>query len=298
MKSDGISDVADNDKGGADLPIPIRRGESEQWAVVLKKLLDEREAQIADLRSKVEYLEQNSAEQHALRQQSEQALTLTRRRLTSLLDENAERKEQAEEARQTLQELAASAERVGALEAQLSELLSLKRELETRVADLDEWTFKLAADRRTAEDAQRKMQSALNLQKKAQEVAKAEIGALKADISRLKDQSKESEGRRDEAYCEIAAITRLLKASETLSGQLTDRMEWLARVASIAAGHSRRWHRLLPAVVSRRMVFRRLAAARLFDADAYLARYPDVRQAKEDPLRHYILHGMTEGRQI
>ena len=34
----------------------------------------------------------------------------------------------------------------------------------------------------------------------------------------------------------------------------------------------------------------------LFDRDFYLARYPDIRAARIDPLRHYLTHGMAEGR--
>src|SRR5690606_32931534 len=35
----------------------------------------------------------------------------------------------------------------------------------------------------------------------------------------------------------------------------------------------------------------------LFDADWYLAMYPDVRRAGVDPLLHYISHGAHEGRE-
>jgi hypothetical protein len=58
------------------------------------------------------------------------------------------------------------------------------------------------------------------------------------------------------------------------------------------------WFRLLPSFLNHRRRMRRLAAMQLFDAAAYLRRHPDVRAAGQDPLRHYILHGMAEGRQI
>src|SRR5580658_8530583 len=38
------------------------------------------------------------------------------------------------------------------------------------------------------------------------------------------------------------------------------------------------------------------AVRRLFDAAFYLERYPDVRQAGMNPLRHYLSHGAAEGR--
>jgi hypothetical protein len=40
----------------------------------------------------------------------------------------------------------------------------------------------------------------------------------------------------------------------------------------------------------------RIRRARLFDSSFYLERYPDVRRAGIDPLRHYLLHGAVEGR--
>jgi hypothetical protein len=40
----------------------------------------------------------------------------------------------------------------------------------------------------------------------------------------------------------------------------------------------------------------RIRRARLFDPAFYLERYPDVRQARIDPLRHYLRHGAAEGR--
>jgi hypothetical protein len=40
----------------------------------------------------------------------------------------------------------------------------------------------------------------------------------------------------------------------------------------------------------------RIRHARLFDPGFYLERYPDVRRAGINPLRHYLLHGAAEGR--
>jgi hypothetical protein len=40
----------------------------------------------------------------------------------------------------------------------------------------------------------------------------------------------------------------------------------------------------------------RIRRARLFDPGFYLERYPDVRRAGMDPLRHYLIHGAAEGR--
>ena len=45
-----------------------------------------------------------------------------------------------------------------------------------------------------------------------------------------------------------------------------------------------------------RLLRRGWAVRRLFDAAFYLERYPDVRQAGMNPLRHYLRHGAAEGR--
>ena len=42
----------------------------------------------------------------------------------------------------------------------------------------------------------------------------------------------------------------------------------------------------------------KLNRAGLFDGQAYLDLYPDVAEASMDPLRHYLLHGMEEGRTL
>ena len=58
------------------------------------------------------------------------------------------------------------------------------------------------------------------------------------------------------------------------------------------------WWGLLPRPWQRARLHDSLKRKGLFDADAYLTRYPDVAINGMDPLRHYILYGRTEGRQI
>jgi hypothetical protein len=59
--------------------------------------------------------------------------------------------------------------------------------------------------------------------------------------------------------------------------------------------HRTRNHK--PAIVPRRLFpALRIRRARLFDPAFYLERYPDVRGAGVDPLRHYLRYGSVEGR--
>lgn len=72
---------------------------------------------------------------------------------------------------------------------------------------------------------------------------------------------------------------------------------WFSRVYAILETMPW-WWRLLPISQRMRREARLLHQHGLFDARAYLARNPDVAQNGMDPLRHYILHGMAEGRPL
>jgi hypothetical protein len=54
----------------------------------------------------------------------------------------------------------------------------------------------------------------------------------------------------------------------------------------------------MPREWQRRMRLRQVARAGLFDADAYVRAYPDVAKSGQDPLRHYVAHGLDENRQF
>ncbi|PKP95442.1 MAG: hypothetical protein CVT75_01950 [Alphaproteobacteria bacterium HGW-Alphaproteobacteria-14] len=57
------------------------------------------------------------------------------------------------------------------------------------------------------------------------------------------------------------------------------------------------WIALLPPRHREQRRLKLLRSAGLFNAEKYLELYPDVAAAGMDPLRHYILHGMEEGRE-
>jgi hypothetical protein len=57
------------------------------------------------------------------------------------------------------------------------------------------------------------------------------------------------------------------------------------------------WWGLMPQAWQRDRLNERLRRRGLFDGQAYLDRYPDVAAVGMDPLRHYLLHGLAEGRQ-
>ena len=118
----------------------------------------------------------------------------------------------------------------------------------------------------------------------------------------------------------LAAAADTAKAARAVSEQrLADRFSELAQLAAIAAEEAQRanasqsntewlsdayrleesfpaWWAVMPQAWQQRRRHRRFRGAGLFDARAYLALYPDVAEQRMDPIRHYILHGLAEGR--
>jgi len=76
----------------------------------------------------------------------------------------------------------------------------------------------------------------------------------------------------------------------------TENRAWLARVYTHLA-EMKFWIALLPPRHREQRRLKLLRSAGLFNAEKYLELYPDVAAAGMDPLRHYILHGMEEGRE-
>lgn len=92
----------------------------------------------------------------------------------------------------------------------------------------------------------------------------------------------------DVSIRELATLSRLLKTAE-------DNLSWLGDV-HYALMSSPRWWRFMPKRWQHRKRAERVRRKGLFDAKAYLKRYPDIAKEGIDPLHHYIQHGRAEGR--
>lgn len=236
------------------------------------------------------------------------------------------RQEQVEALEQSLQETRA------ALDDARGELSHSKSELAQRRAEADDATTELQrAEQRHAEelDAERVRLSARFdeitsltrlLQDKDVEVAaaleskleeaervarlsselEAERKRASAEAEKLRQEKGAAEVRLAERFSEIATMTRLLAEKE---GE-AERAEWLREVSAVllngsgSASLKGRLAALLPAPIRLKKQKARLRKAGIFDPEAYLAAHPDVAEAGLDPLRHYINHGMAEGRQL
>lgn len=106
---------------------------------------------------------------------------------------------------------------------------------------------------------------------------------------------REIQHRLDERYREIAVLTRFLKQSQHETNREREQRQWLSAVTA-ALLKQPRWWALLPRGWRNPRIHARLAERGLFDARAYLALQPDVAASGIDPLLHYVIHGMNEGR--
>lgn len=212
-------------------------------------------------------------------------------------------------------ELALSEESVLRLSAQRYAALADARSARSQVG-------RLAVGLRQAQDEAHtqlgEMQSHLDAARADARVAKArsveveqiaseqlhEIARLNATLGDLKNQNAELELGLARTRSDLAH--RLVEKSE-LSEKLAHRQhevekleansEWLRQVHA-ALRSTPWWWRLLNPSWRRGLENRRLLREGLFDEQKYLERYPDVAAAGINPLRHYIMHGLAEGRQF
>lgn len=117
-----------------------------------------------------------------------------------------------------------------------------------------------------------------------------ERASVSADLAKTQRQASER-------LTEIVTLTRALEVSQLEINTRQKDVDWL-RDISRAIQSAPSWWSLLPKKERRKRELRRLRNIGLFDSQAYLERYPDVLNAGMDPLDHYIIHGVNEGRSI
>ncbi|MDZ7894492.1 MAG: hypothetical protein U5M50_05685 [Sphingobium sp.] len=96
---------------------------------------------------------------------------------------------------------------------------------------------------------------------------------------------------------DVEKLSGRLTEKEAEAERMTQHARWLQEVNVVVTGYPR-WWVLLPRTIQDKWRHRRLRRRGLFDAEAYLNRYPDVLSSGMNPLRHYILHGMAENRTL
>jgi SAM-dependent methyltransferase len=159
-------------------------------------------------------------------------------------------------------------------------------EVAQKLREADEWVFKLSGERRDAEELSKELQTRL-------ENAHRQLAKL---LEQLREREVQLGSMKDElrsAKRELSSLTAKVRENEAGNRHF----QWLQRVNEVMASSTPGWHGIMPPAWRRRRQLTALRRHGLFDSNVYLERYPDVAQAGMDPLLHYILHGLPEGRQ-
>lgn len=232
-------------------------------------------------------------------------------RIATLESTLRQREEEIEQTRRDLDAARQSGQEIGLLRGKLK--------------DADAWVFRLAGERQAAE------QLASRQHRRADD-AVAKLALHEADIRRLNNkisqavddrrkvekqlmearsaleeaQEKTSQARSDlqsaqssikSRFQELATLTKLLEKSEKNRSVVLSQQEWLLETYAVMANRPW-WWALMPPRWSKRREHARLRRKALFDAKRYLELYPDVAAEGMDPVHHYIMHGMMEGRTL
>lgn len=172
---------------------------------------------------------------------------------------------------------------------------------------LDELAIRYSA---TRADAARWRSRAMEAEG-ALNAAQGMVEELRSSLTQQRDairqlQQQRSNERATETQAERAAAPAMLEQLPGLRREIRDLKNQLEAQASVealmrqlASALSRPvkwWVGMLPQKVAHRIRLRELRRKAIFDADAYDRRYPDVGKEGMDPLQHYVLHGVDEGR--
>ena len=114
-------------------------------------------------------------------------------------------------------------------------------------------------------------------------------------LSRLHASNAAAQTQIGEQSDMIAHLSGRLQASNENVEREQRQIEWLQQVNSVLTGYPD-WWAFMPKGWRQKKIEKRLKRKGLFDTDAYLARYPDIVSSDMSPVKHYILHGMKEGR--
>ncbi|WP_156940924.1 hypothetical protein [Halomonas halodenitrificans] len=131
--------------------------------------------------------------------------------------------------------------------------------------------------------------------------------ALEARISEVKQSLEQQEEKLSRCFDEVARATRTLEEEQAKQAAWEQELGELRRQLAEAAEQSRQAAELAPQAGGGKETdaeklqrhAKLVQESDLFDAEWYLAAYPDVRQAEQyskAPHEHYLRHGGFEGR--
>ena len=124
---------------------------------------------------------------------------------------------------------------------------------------------------------------------------------LRDKIANLVVERAAYDKRHQDNVKEITELLRILADRERTIGEIETEFTWARQVIMVLTSFYEKSFRnllarILPAYFTARRQRRMLKRKKLFDGGHYIATYPDVVAGGFDPLRHYVNHGVREGR--
>lgn len=161
---------------------------------------------------------------------------------------------------------------------------------------LDDATARLTARETAVEWLNEQVGQAVTERRKV-ELQLEEARAKLAEAARAKADLQTAQSNIKARQQELTAMAKRLEQVEKANSVATEQRNWLVELYTVLASRPS-WWGMMPQEWRSRREHELLRRKKLFDARRYLERYPDVSAAGMDPVRHYIMHGMIEGRRF
>lgn len=124
------------------------------------------------------------------------------------------------------------------------------------------------------------------------------LASVRSDARNHQAKAAQALERLEVLRAEHVQKSQELQALEDENARKDRQLDWMRRLFQFLERNESGWQAILPPRLRRARKMQTLQRNAFFDGDAYLDRHPDVAAAGENPLRHYVLHGMAEGRPI
>ena len=118
------------------------------------------------------------------------------------------------------------------------------------------------------------------------------------EMARQQDHIRALVGRDADSINELALLGDMTAQLQDRLADLESQNIWLREVADLLLAQPKWWSAIVPQATRRQHRDSTLQRRGLFDAAAYASRYPDVVADGQDPLRHFVKHGIAENRKI
>jgi hypothetical protein len=127
------------------------------------------------------------------------------------------------------------------------------------------------------------------------QLAKLLISAQRQVRALEEDASNQARGFLEDRHSESLAIKEMMAKQAAQVEAIERRSKWLQE-ATIVLQKKPKLRALLSSKARRKYNSDLLKTSGLFDPDSYLEKNPDVAESGDDPLLHFVCHGLREGR--